>query len=60
MDILKKKSLNEDMSAEEIAEIVDRNCKIANTFSNISILINILTLGVLILAHLDDLIYLLS
>ena len=60
MDILKKKSLNEDMSAEEIAEIVDRNCEIANTFSNISILINILTLGVLILAHLDDLIYLLS
>lgn len=60
MDILKKKTLNEDMSAEKIAEIVDRNCKIANTFSNISILINILTLGVLILAHLDDLIYLLS
>lgn len=55
----KKKKSIETMTIEEMVEIVDRNCKIANACSNIAIFINILTIGVLILAHLDEIISLL-
>ena len=55
----KKKKSIENMTIEEMVEIVDRNCKIANVCSNIAIFINILTIGVLILAHLDEIVSLL-
>lgn len=55
----KKKKSIETMTIEEMVEIVDRNCKIANLCSNIAIFINILNIGVLILAHLDEIVSLL-
>ena len=55
----KKKKSIENMTIEEMVEIVDRNCKIANVCANIAIFINILTIGVLILAHLDEIVSLL-
>ena len=55
----KKKKSIETMTIEEMVEIVDRNCKIANVCSNIAIFINILNIGVLILAHLDEIVSLL-
>jgi hypothetical protein len=55
----KKKKSIENMTIEEMVEIVDRNCKIANVCSNIAIFINILNIGVLILAHLDEIVSLL-
>lgn len=55
----KKKKSIENMTIEEMVEIVDRNCKIANLCSNIAIFINILNIGVLILAHLDEIVSLL-
>lgn len=55
----KKKKSIETMTIEEMVEIVDRNCKIATLCSNIAIFINILNIGVLILAHLDEIVSLL-
>lgn len=55
----KKKKSIENMTIEEMVEIVDRNCKIANVCSDIAIFINILNIGVLILAHLDEIVSLL-